>query len=347
MFACTSFEKKGKSDNAVIVEKFPIEKEIEGERILLPHFLFKPSGMHIVDSLLIVLQTSGENVFSFFKLPNFEYIKSVGTFGRGPNEFSHVAGGTFYVSRNRLITLIDKQINARVFSVDDLLTDTNLNYCRKIIMPSELFHTFQLVFDGDSLFYGHARNEKSASEVFLFNIYNNKIKQISKYDEEYKNTPNSFKSKLFFPRLGISPNGHKLVLAYYYFKHIKIFNLVSNKSKDIYYTDNPGIENVKVLNRGDEYATDISKSVAFFEGDIRTTDKYIYLEIFNEPVRNLPTQNMPNRQIHVFDWNGNAIASLKLKEMFDCYAVSNDDKYIYTISAYKEGEIIRYDISNL
>ncbi len=334
-------------NNSIIVDKFPLEKQISGEKITIPEILFKPTNMHIVDSFLIVLQTSGKNVFHFFNLPNLKYIKSVGTIGKGPNEFNSISSGTFTVGKNKYFSIIDKQINMRIFDTKEVLTN-EFKPINKILMPVTLHSTYQMVFNGDSIIYGHARNEKSTNEIFSFNIFSNEIKPIAKYDDLYKDMSNYDKSRLFFLRLGLKPDGTKLVSAYYYHKKIKIFDLLSHEVLEINFKDSPGKNNVNVEKIGDEYSISIRESTVFYSGDIRTTDQYIYAEIYNEPQANLPPQLiMANRRIQVFDWSGNPVASIKLKEPFDCYAVSNDDEYLYTISGYEVGKMFRYKISDI
>jgi len=342
-FGCLSHKQ---SENTIIVDNFPINVTLKGERINIPPILLNPDVIHISDSILIVLQRSGKKKLEFFELPNCKYLKSYGNEGKGPEDFFRIASGTFSIGANNDLILLDRLTRVRFFNCTDI-HNNNWKPYRKIDFPIMLSSTFQLVYDGDSILYGHATNEEINSEIFAFNVYSQTVSSFMKYPDYYEGMSNYDKSRMYIQRLGIKPDGSKLVSAYYYFKKIRIYNIKSNSYIELIYKDSPedkDISSVKMI--GGEY--DIEHFITFFMGDLRTTNRYIYAGMVNDKISNLENRKSTlNREIHIFDWFGKPVAKCTFDEPIDCYAVTQDDKYLYAVNASEEGIIRRYSLKQI
>ncbi|MBE9511885.1 MAG: hypothetical protein IMY71_13525 [Bacteroidetes bacterium] len=342
-FGCISHQQ---SENTIIVENFPINVLLEGERITIPPILLDPDVMHISDSILIVLQVSGKKKLEFFQLPDCKYLKRYGNEGKGPEDFIRIASGTFSVGAHKNLILLDRLKRVRFFNCGDIHQDNWKPY-REIDFPHKLSHTFQLVYDGDSILYGHASNEEINSEVFAFNVHSQKESSFIKYPDNYVGMSNYDKSRIYIQRLGIKPDGLKLVSAYYYFKKIRIYNIKSKSYIELIYKDSPKDENISSVKMiGGEY--DIRHYITFFMGDLRVSNRYIYAEMYNEKISNLGNHRSTlNTEIHIFDWSGKPVAKCTFDEPIDCYAVTQDDKYLYAVNAAEEGVIRRYSLKEI
>ncbi len=330
----------------IILEKFPVTDTLKSEKIGVPVLMLDPRRMQISDSILIVLQPKGKIKFEFFLLPECKYLKGYGVDGKGPEDFTHIATGTFTVSTNNKLVLIDRRNRIRFFNLNNIQTD-NWHPVNSFSMPREITPTFQMVYNGDSIIYGHARNETLNAEVYSYNIHTQEVSTLIHYPKIYPGMSSYDKSRVFIHGLGLKPDGSKLVSAYYYFKKIRIYDITTGHSIEVVYKDAPKPEDISTIKKTIR-GYYITHFITFFMGDLRTTNKYIYVEMVNKKIEDLDPSALNNEtEIHIFDWEGNPVARCIFDELFDCYAISPDDEFLYAASSADEGFIKRYKLKEV
>lgn len=322
---------------------------LTGQEIHIDIDILKPKRMIVVDSFLIICEGRKDSIFTIFKTPNLEHLTSFGNSGRGPDEFIGTWLTTSFIpafSNNSQFAVANHNTNVNYYSIPDLL---NFNITpRYVSKPPPAIQSFQaLACFSDSIIIGAPFGGLGGS-TFLFK-YDNRTNNLSLFKEypiDFPNLSNDDRSNLFSCFLTVKRDNTKFALVYSNFGKIEIYTPPSNKPITIEYKNFPDIfENMVGFNIN---SARLSRNTHVFSWQIKSTNKYIYVQVFGCEYDKISTGAGLRRseifEIHVFDWAGNPVALLKPDRFYDAYAIDSEDNYLFTVNPDSANVIMRYTL---
>ncbi|HPR31897.1 MAG TPA: BF3164 family lipoprotein [Prolixibacteraceae bacterium] len=302
--------------------------------------------MEVVDSFLIIKQSQGVSLFSIFSLPDCKHICDFGKKGHGPGEFIYSFDFCPLYCEKSGFVVSNKLISLNYYQIEDLINEKFMPY-KVIYLPPKLNRFREITAIGDSLIFGASYGGNM--EMFKFNNISNTLECFREFPDNYPEMSNEHKTNLYAYFLASKPDNTQFVRVYESQGKIEVFNLNSNKTIIIKYKNFPSLEENLHLDNSSRDLRYFTNQKIFCWG-IQATNKYIYLRVYNDNYTNIVGDDDLLRtfipDIHVFDWNGNPIAKIKISEYFDYYCVDLNDDYIFTCDGYYSDIICRYRITN-
>lgn len=215
-------------------------------------------------------------------------------------------------------------------ALNNSLTEADV---KTVKLPDEIDEAVHVIKMDNDLIFG-----SGYSDIGEFFIYNSVSKQLKwkEFSQEYSQ---EFMQQLEDSKLmglykyGIikaKPDKSKFVKAYRYSEKIAIYNNDGN----LIYTIDRGSPKPQILSNNQ-----FSENTALYYGNVYTTDNYIYALNINCKV----SEEISNVQIHVFDWEGNAIEVINLNKGIGGlapFAVDEATRTIYSINPAYESDLI-------
>lgn len=304
--------------------RFPAEKLLEETEFLKINSL-SPDGLSLyADTVLFIRNTarSSKHHFSLFNLKSKGFLHSSLEVGRKPGQsLSFVSYGiangylwVYDVIKDKIIlTRLDNVVRGKIDSANESPIST-------------FYYAIQLLNDSTIIASG---NYDADHKVFQLNLSTQQIeKQLAPYSTDPA-TPYSRAQKMAYESfLFLKPSNDKCVLACRYTDQIEIVDLSTQTSKIIKGPESfePDVVIMKG-NDGKELSTRGSDTrYAFVKGKV--TNKFIYLLYSGN---NHESEHLYyGKYIYVYDWNGNPVQKIKLKDYILDFVVTQDDSIIYT-----------------
>lgn len=313
-------------DNPIIhIADFQYEAQVIGKKKdIAPMGIL---GLHVIDTFIISTQNNLPKYLGVYRKENGEKLKELLPIGRGPNEFLDFTFKGQYYKDKQGINLYFSDCNKGYFYAlnltETLQQDTLcVNQISKI--PYRSYPTFLL----DSGYISKAYIPENKKMIYLlhdstgqaiqqFLLYNNvdfiRYNQIGTADQ-------------------IKPDLSKIAMGMLMFNQINILDLKGNNNFTITTATGNTYLSKKYLDEHDPIV---------YYCDLECTDKYIYALFVNQKLSEWQRIAHPT-EIHVFDWNGNAIYKLKTKETLLNIDIDETEQKIYGLAT--EEQVFTYDI---
>lgn len=308
--------------------------------------LLNPISMSANDSLLIVFNWDTDTIFRVFSIPEFTYKGWFGLKGRGPEEFLICNPSSFRVYSDG-IQLVDL---TKVFIVDFVNDSVNNNLIVKnrYSIPSSLI-PFNNVFMLDDInIYGINSMEDSPSEYDFFNKETKATGSLINFPELDSNVSPKIRRRIFVNLLEVKPDKSRFVMMYNYYPVLRIFNNDIEVLHEIFIDNLP--KQIRFKSLGTKHSN-------FFKGIIyysylKVTEKYIYT-LFElqtgEKVREREyrAKSIGSQELHVFNWEGQPVARIKLNNKILSFAPSPDNKYLFFTCDHAIDKIYWYKFNDI
>lgn len=289
--------------------------------------------MQIVEDSILVLrvQPSHDDPYFFkaYSTKTFEFMGSFIQKGRGPGEMlsphvvkSAAGGKTLYVNDNSVGKAYGIDVRKAIGNVKEYEYEYEMPIGILDWIPAT--DTTQMLIQEDRNGYAMRFQTNDGKEIKA--LY------------PYKAFRGMDKVTYLSMLTGNDGNGGKLVSAMVSFPQITIIDAESHELKSI--AVDKQYKNWKtVLNSqlGPE-------SIQYYSG-LSTTQDYIFATYLDVPIKNM-AEDGHGSSIHVFDWDGNFLYDIRVKESIEEIVFENDSKCLYCIEK-SEDKIIRYDLSQL
>jgi len=305
-----------------------IEKD-ESFLVDFPEVLHAHNVQIVYDSVLIIQDHQYEDatLFKAYSIDNFHYLGSFVKQGRGPGEIIAPIAVCSDVRQSNLYVRDNATGIAYRVDVEKGLGAENVEFLHKVPLQENVIDWAPL----DSTF-----------NLFLIREHNELIIQLSGPQchtfHPYKGIDaNRFIAKLSSIIIGNKING-KFVCALLCFPQIIIIDAIN---QEIYSSAvDPSYHKWEsILN-----APFGPESIQYYR-NITASDKYILALYDGCPLSDLKKPgHMPS--IHIFDWNGKFLYSLKIKESIGSIAYDARSSCLYCTDN-SSGQIIRYDLSKV
>lgn len=283
------------------------------------------------DSLLIVKNKNGENIFMAYSLPDFHFLKSFGRIGKGPNEFQFPA----LVKTNDP----DAYCHIQEWQKSRLLTlnhSLEINALSVEIPVSSIDRQIYSVTDSNYFMVLFNEGKKCIIEL---NVLPDTLIENSYLNLAFSNDLNDWPS--YIGDFGLNYEHKRIVYAYKYFNRIVFIDFENSKSRVVQFNEQNEEADLKTNPLGPENTT-------FYWG-LSSNNKYVYLLYsgrtpidVTEELRRGPGYIF----VEQFDWNGNPIRKFKL-DHWGYFCVSEDEKTIYLASITEEQPFYSYIIPEL
>jgi hypothetical protein len=350
LFFLTFISCKQTNQNDIFVDEIQLPHTIEGVELSIPPILLNPTGLHIVDSFLIVPQSKTDSIFYLFHIPDCRYLVCFGTKGRGPNEFmtSFPSISLASIPTNDGSFAVDNKMNAiQYYRTNDILKRTYSPY--KIEhLPDELNGFQQVRYAGDTLII--AAPYRGSMLLLKYNSDNKIIRLFKKYPKTFPFNDPELKRFIYACNITVRPDNLKFALSYTNFGIIEIYDINNNTPITISYNNFPPLEDNLGLT-AESKMINHNENQRVFSWGITATKKYIYVKVLNDKYVNISDGRGLRKsfipEIHIFDWQGKFILNIKLDKFYSYFDVGLDDKYLFAIDGDVPDAIRRYDLTNV
>jgi len=307
---------KEEENNVKYVDTFPIEKKVYAKDVqwMEPYL---PSGMLQIDSLLIITNLKGKNVFQVYNTNRKKMIYQGGNFGKGPNEFITPLMMNQYIKKDGCIYfyLWDQSNNLFTIDLNKLILGDNFVIKREKL--STKFGIQSGLVKLDSTILGFS--DGSEGRTFEYNL-NSKETDLWDYYPRIKNmgTYSSYDLYLLYSAFMAYNDRLNIILKSYvmYFNQLVFYTPSGNRIRTIKL---PKID--YILNR--ENVID-APSYSFY---LQHNDRNIYVSYDDYVGKN---QLKYKGSVNVFDWEGNPVTRYMIEnKVISAFAVDEINRKIY------------------
>ena len=310
--------------------------ELKGEHIIVDSLILKPASIEMVikDNYMIVKSRGSYGVFTLLSFPELRLIKSFGSYGPGPEEFTSPS-----LCKNTrpdiVATVVD--INGKIF---DILPDGALKLNKISIPKSEGngFYNYNGEYPAlmtDTLLY-FAANSLTGKSVFTVggsdNIIVHEIQDLA-LDPRRKGSAN------YIGDFAINIEQSRMVYAYKYFKIVRFFDMENNTVRTINFER-------EELDESTTYKADgLDSNITHYWG-VCAGNKYVYMLYSGRtPAQVWNDNNKENYYIFVekYDWNGQPITKYKL-DQWGYFTVDESNNTLYLISTNDDDPFYKYQL---
>lgn len=309
---CVSTEQ----ENVKYVDTFPIVKKVDAKDVewIEPYL---PSGMLQIDSLLIITNLEGNNVFQVYNTHRKKMIYQGGSFGKGPNEFITPLMMNQYIKKDGCIYFYiwDHSNNLYTLDLNKLIVGENFVIKREKLSTKFGIQSGLVKFDSTVLGF----SDGSGGRTFEYNL-NSKETDVWDYYPRIKNMDIYSNYDLYLLYSGFMAYNDKLnviVKSYVlYFNQLVFYTPTGNRIRTIKL---PKID--YILNRENVIEAPI------YSLYLQHNDKNIYVSYNNYVDKN---QLKYKGSVNVFDWEGNPVARYIIENMLiSAFAVDELNSKIY------------------
>jgi len=301
----------------------------------------------IKDSLLIVSKRSDDKFWVFYRLPNYDKLGAFLNKGRGPFELSSppfFANSTsFLKEQGERYSYILNRGNLFKFNIDKSIATGQLEMSVVRDSLSDAIFACQMIDNND---------------IFIRKINDSRTKQNRYVLKNGVKTTTSFLDKLnqIAIKKGLEPNILTSVIRYHSKKklfvetpimcnYIMVYNLDGAFFKVICLEDE--LNTIKMVQKkSEEEWSDQFKGVCSFDdffGVVYTQGAKYY---YDEEDEELDSKNLYS-SILLFDWQGNPLAKLKLKNQITSFGIDFKNGELYTLNFDEEDSFYKYDIKHI
>lgn len=330
-----------KGSKEILITGFPKTVECKPDTfIIIPGI----DELIVTDTFLIGCNHRGiDGFFKVYNLNNLEYLGSLIRNGKGPNEFltldyhkqytNDSAGCHMWLSDWGMINK-----NYLVNITKSLKNPNNLFVDTSIVLPHKYMGDYFFIEDSLLTCIPYGRKRKTNLKYIEYNFKSDSV-EFSKdiYTDEFSNKEDNIN---YIYKLMVTPN-----------QALDRFVAINSRLNKIHFFSRK-FENISTLNifntiSEDELKNKKNKEWIRYYYDVCATNKYVFALYVNKKHEYLFNEDDYNgSEIHVFNWEGNPIASIKVPQNIWQLRTNIDGEYLYGLKHYNE-KIFRYNLKNV
>lgn len=324
-----------------VVERFPIENEIDLIEIEVEPVLYFIGDMLIVDNVLIALDMKNDTFFQFFNLPELAYLGGQINRGGGPEDEIAIFP--------TLCNLDDDCFSYRTMQKVKIASFDTVNQKIQIVQEIDIPDKYMNILNSvvmNNCIYGYDMLGKSKKEFIKYDPSNKTIGEFGptypivdmEIEEDRKNT-------LFTKVMSGKIDGSKFASLYDKFPFLRIYNQKGEIIKEVEYKND---QRPPIAYTHENVQTNDMNQLTVNYMKIKTTDKYIYGLYSGKTHEELQTEqreiNDYCKEVHVWDWAGEPVAKFILDMPVSSFAVASDDSYMLFYSFLHENRLYKTNI---
>lgn len=332
--SCSSCTKQ----NILQYDEFPVVKEIHGENIGPKDYFAKADQCLLDSSILFVLDGRSDHFFHFFDTGDFHLLGKFLMQGRGPDEIVSEP----YLCQQRFID------NKGIYFYDP--TENKIVYTGISPGNGKLYFEHNKELDIPNSIQNIQNVSYMSADKFVARgcLYDGKLAFFNTNNGSVKFTP-------FYPKMDINKNKFRDYYVSYYgdisFNETQNKLACSNREFnqiEVYSKDGGLLHEIRFGDLNNPFANPSKKY--FYYNAISTTSKYIYSSFIGVKTKNLKFSLIGTlkTQLHVYDWEGNAIAFIKLDRLTGYFCVDEDNQYLFAIDETNARQpLVKYNLKGL
>jgi hypothetical protein len=304
---CTS---KGKQ-----ADRFPPLKNLEADSISIPPVLLSVTQLFVANNMLVAYQQRNDTMFSFWKLPECEYLFQSGIRGEGPDDFLMLdrtfqgtprGFKTFEIASNRV-----KEVAVDSMGAFSVISTKQLNVKQRGLNRFLFLADDSYCFVSDKEEYEYALLDKNGA-IHHFGSYPEGL--LERNEEEL--------NRFVYNKLTVSsPKGDRFAAFYAYVKLCRIYHSEGRLLKETMPEQPP------------QKDTSEEKQV-YYSSHPYADENYIYVL----------TDEEEGKILEIWDWEGAPVARYLLDRPVNCLAVSPIHNKIYAVCRDREDRVYVYSI---
>lgn len=287
-------------------------------------------GIHCNDSLLVALDFHNRKSYTLFSLIDGIKIKRFGEIGKGHFEIPMGCEGGIY--KNNFVAFDDETSQIASYTLSSDSNVVKCNAIQKYKIPKAQFTKIIPVSSGEFLGMG---TYKDAYQYVLFDKANQVLDynyKIYNADDDKFDTYHKFLSNQGF--LARHPYKELFVGAIRYSSNIDFFKIEHQKIVGIksWNGENPQYDTKQIMG-----LSQVVPSDGAINGVINLcgTSKYVFVLYSDVNIQKAPRKS---KNILVFDWEGNKLCKIDMKN--DIYFIAANGKTLYTVEKDKSKRFV-------
>jgi hypothetical protein len=294
---------------------------------------------------LLSYNPNNDTIFRVFGLPDLKYIGAFGVKGRGPREFLGSSPASLKALNDGFQIEKDGSLEVIGFPEGVKINNNNFQVLKIFNLPAELSNCNYAIILNDSMVCCSS-NMGATKQLTCVNTKTKEVSYLIDFPSFYHRTAHSSYYHFYTASKAISLDRERIAIAYSRLPLISIYDKNGVLVKSTFLDEAPKqksniefIEN-QVRNSGQLYS---------YYGGISVTSKYIFASFQITDYEGPGLQNKrihTNRQIHVFDWDGNPVGKVNLKKNMT-WTASFDNSCLYLIDPDVENKIFKASLSEL
>lgn len=309
--------------------------ELQGDQLIADTVIFKVQGAQaLVKDSALVLKT-GQRILEF-RLPDLKYVRDIGTFGQGPDEFmSPVLSAA---REESLLGYVFETLNSKLYSLDKEGKVHRYPFFEPQQGGGFRFSQKELAEAGSGDFV-YADASPSGKSIFRA------VKQGDSLDvREVYNLALNPKNKSWMAYVGdfvANTVKGRMAYAYKYFKILKFMDMEGRTVKTLNFEREEYDETTAYRVDG------MDANVTHYWGGCATDDYAYFLYSGRTPADVWKEGKAGINYIYVeqYDWNGNPVRRYKL-DQWGYFTVDGKNNKLYLLSTQHDDPFFVYDLPN-
>lgn len=301
------------------------------DTIKLEANLYRIKGFAIYNDHLFI-SDDYDTIIRVFKYPTFEYVSGLVLKGRGPMEMTAPRASGLYSTIDG-VTI--HGLDGRVFNID--IYEDSIYIKKRFKLPGEFFYCNFLFDLGDSVYYATDYTNPHKGEFISYNLATNIIGSFSRHPDFMSSIDENKRDLYSLGVITLKKDHSKFARFYMKFPVLRIYNRDGKEHNLVSIHNSIDIQTVEQTFPNEDIKY-------FFGGKLFSTDNRIYAEYkIHES-----TTPLVERQILVFDWDGNPLYRMSydiLKDISTRYFISEDDKTFYFVDDSSLNNLYKFDLN--
>lgn len=323
------------------LEEYPCQ-ELVADFFPLGDSLYRPSGIWVMDSLLILKDEGyeylGHDFLRIYSLNTGKLVSRFGRIGRGPGEFLLPR---FFKCGSRSFLIIEK-LKYYLFDVDSLLKHKDYRPLRFEVKDWLKGTNFACLYR-DSVLVLNAMSEEQLTFVYPGGDRVRHYKNYPEWTAVSGITDFIANTKVYAANYNVHPGTKDRVnIAYRYFPAVDIVSLDNLKTLRIMFPINHSVNHIRVM---DELNAEITEPCIYYR-EVFNTERAMWLLYDGVPKAEYG-EKVQRSEIHRFSWEGQLVRRYRTDRTIRSFCVDEAGKRIYALSVDEEYEpvIVSYDLS--
>ncbi|WP_288259474.1 hypothetical protein [uncultured Bacteroides sp.] len=292
----------------------PSLKELRADSISIPPVLLSVTRLFVVNNMLVAYEQRKDTMFSFWKLPECNYLFSAGCRGDGPNDFL-MLDRTFQATPHGFKTFELSSSRIKEVAIDSMGLFKVLSN-KQLEVEQGGLNRFLFLEDDSYCFI----SDKEEYEYTLLDKHKG-VCDFSSYPEGLLRKEQDELNRFVYNKLTVaSPKGDKFAAFYAYIKLCRIYNSKGELLEE------------QMLRQPDE---NISEEKHIYYSSYPYADEnYIYIL----------TDEEEGKILEIWNWEGALVSRYLLDKPVDCLAASSANGKVYAVCQEREDVIYTYNI---
>ena len=257
--------------------------------------------MTIRNHCLVIADYCQKEKLYFYRLNDFQFLKSTGRAGKGPQDFKFpffLKGAN--VASDELLIYDAELAKCKTFRINPTSTDSLVYWMKETKIPAEIIASTDMA-QIKNTFYGSQDSGKGM--FFIHPIESDRVEWVP-YPPSIPNYEEAPEANLSVKqnRITVNPNKKRIATAMKFYNQLFLYNTKGEVLKGGTFREEIA---PKIVNN------QIDTSTKIFFTQIYSTDKYIYLVLSDMHYREKASSNWQPSQVAIFDWDMNHVLTLK------------------------------------